>query len=44
MKQNETERNDKRRLLRIVHAVTISFLLLLVKPNGIVVNDSGNVF
>ena len=47
LKQNRTKRNvrnGKRRFLRIVRTVTVSFLWLLVKPNGIVLNDIGNVF
>ena len=36
MKQNET-------VNRIVRTVAIPFLWLLVKPNGIVLNDIGNI-
>ena len=44
MKRNETERNGKRSFLRIVRTVAVSFLWLSVKPNGIVLNNIGNVF
>ena len=38
------KRNDKRCFLRIVCDVAVSFLWLLVKRNGSVLNDIGNVF
>ena len=43
-KRNRTKRNGKRRFLRIVRAGTVPFRRNSLEPNGIVLNDFGNVF